>query len=117
MQTIIDHAQTALILHVDGNLESESVVGFRAVMAGLPPGHNVVFDLQDVLFVDSAGLGALIGAIRRIRETAAMPSSAGRAFPYGVRCTYRIYRSVRVVTHISQAEAHFLALHVRITHR
>jgi anti-anti-sigma factor len=111
MQTTIDHAQTALILRIAGNLESESVVRFRAVMAGLPPGHNMVFDLQDVLFVDSAGLGALIGAIRRIRE------NGGDAVLCRPRPSVRralqltaIDRSVRVVAHISQAEAHFLAL-------
>jgi anti-sigma B factor antagonist len=110
MQTTIDHAQTALILRIAGNLESESVVRFRAVMAGLPPGHNMVFDLQDVLFVDSAGLGALIGAIRRIRENGG-DATLWRPRPSVRRALHltAIDRSVRVVAHINQAEAHFLA--------
>ena len=111
MPTIVNHTKTALILHIEGNLESESVAGFRAVMAGLPPGHNVVFDLQDIFFVDSTGLGALIGAIRRVRENGG-DAVICRPRPSVRRALHltAIDRSVRVVAHITQAEAHFLAL-------
>ena len=40
----------------------------RQAVVQFAPKSQVVFSLQDVPFIDSAGLGALIGAIRRIRE-------------------------------------------------
>jgi anti-sigma B factor antagonist len=53
---------------VEGDLENLTVAQFREALAPLPWGSWVVFDLGAVSFVDSAGLGALIGAIRRCRE-------------------------------------------------
>ena len=59
----------ALVCHLEGNLEQVSVPQFRDAVAGLLPTKKlVVFDLSGVPFVDSAGIGALIGAARRIRE-------------------------------------------------
>lgn len=68
MQIVLSEAGSSTVCYIDGNLESGTVPGFRASVAGLRAGHDVVFDLQDVPFVDSAGLGALLGAVRRIRE-------------------------------------------------
>lgn len=53
---------------VEGNLEYLTVSQFRTTVAQLPAGHHVVFDLTGTTFIDSAGIGALIGAIRRARE-------------------------------------------------
>jgi anti-sigma B factor antagonist len=54
--------------HLEGNLEQVSAPQFREAVAGLPSKKLVVFELSAVPFVDSAGIGALIGAVRRIRE-------------------------------------------------
>lgn len=59
----------ALVCHLEGNLEQASAPQFRDAVAGLLPTKKlVVFELSAVPFVDSAGIGALIGAARRIRE-------------------------------------------------
>lgn len=52
-----------------GDLDAETVVSFREQLTELANGQLVVVDLSDVPFMDSTGLGALIGGIRRIRES------------------------------------------------
>jgi stage II sporulation protein AA (anti-sigma F factor antagonist) len=54
-----------------GNLEYLTVSQFRSVVAQLPPAQNVVFEMSGTTFIDSAGIGALIGAVRRVREMGA----------------------------------------------
>ena len=61
-----------------GELDAFTVAGFREHLGGVPDGSKVVIDLSEVPFMDSSGLGALIGSIRRLRE-------AGGAV--GVVCT------------------------------
>jgi anti-sigma B factor antagonist len=56
------------ILRPVGELDASTVSQFREVLAELASHQRVLIDLSDVVFVDSAGLGALIGGIRRIRE-------------------------------------------------
>jgi anti-sigma B factor antagonist len=68
MKIVLGEAGSSTVCYIDGNLESETVPRFRASVARVQAGHDVVFDLQHVPFVDSAGLGALLGAVRRIRE-------------------------------------------------
>jgi anti-sigma B factor antagonist len=51
-----------------GELDASTVVEFREHLVGLVGTTNLVIDLCDVPFMDSAGLGALIGGIRRIRD-------------------------------------------------
>jgi anti-anti-sigma factor len=59
----------ALVCHVEGNLEQLTAAQFRDAVACLSGQPRVIFELSAVPFVDSAGIGALIGAIRRIRES------------------------------------------------
>ena len=51
-----------------GDLDAFTVVGFRQAIADVPTASPVIIDLSGVPFIDSAGLGALIGGIRRIRD-------------------------------------------------
>ena len=51
-----------------GELDASTVVEFREQLAGLASIPRLVIDLSGVPFMDSAGLGALIGGIRRIRD-------------------------------------------------
>ena len=51
-----------------GELDLYSVPRFRQALADLPSGVRVLIDLSDVSFVDSAGLGALVGSVRRARD-------------------------------------------------
>ena len=70
-----------MVLALSGELDVYSVARLRTALSELPPGLDVVLDLSGVPFVDSAGLGALIAGIRRIRE------ARGRAFVVSARPT------------------------------
>ncbi len=95
------------VLYVEGNLESEDLTRFRASAAALLAGSNVVFDLRDVAFVDSAGLGALIGAVRRVRENGG-DAVICRPRPSVRRALHltAIDRSVSVVGNFAEAESY-----------
>jgi anti-sigma B factor antagonist len=68
VQVKCEKTGTAYICHLEGNLENLTVAEFRDALSGLPPAASVIFDMAGVSFIDSAGLGALIGAVRRARE-------------------------------------------------
>ena len=51
-----------------GELDAFTVSQFRAALAELASHPRLLIDMSSVPFVDSAGLGALIGGIRRARE-------------------------------------------------
>ena len=51
-----------------GELDAFTVSQFRQSLAELASKPRLVIDMSGVPFVDSAGLGALIGGIRRARE-------------------------------------------------
>ncbi len=51
-----------------GELDAFTVSQFRQSLAELASSPRLVIDMSGVPFVDSAGLGALIGGIRRARE-------------------------------------------------
>lgn len=52
-----------------GELDAYSVGQFREALTQLASSQRLLIDLTEVPFMDSAGLGALIGGIRRARET------------------------------------------------
>ena len=51
-----------------GELDAFTVSQFRQQLAELATNPRLLIDMSGVPFVDSAGLGALIGGIRRARE-------------------------------------------------
>jgi anti-sigma B factor antagonist len=51
-----------------GELDAFTVSQFRQALSELAGNHRLLIDMSRVPFVDSAGLGALIGGIRRTRE-------------------------------------------------
>jgi anti-sigma B factor antagonist len=51
-----------------GELDAFTVSQFRQALAELASSAHLLIDLSGVPFVDSAGLGALIGGIRSVRE-------------------------------------------------
>ncbi len=51
-----------------GELDAYSVGAFREALNELADDRRLLIDLSAVPFMDSAGLGALIGGIRRTRE-------------------------------------------------
>lgn len=56
------------LLRPRGELDAYTVAQFREALAEHADESRLVIDLCEVPFMDSAGLGALIGGIRRIRE-------------------------------------------------
>lgn len=57
-----------LILTLHGELDAFNAGRFRRVLEHLGDPAHVVLDLSGIPFIDSAGLGALVGGIRRTRE-------------------------------------------------
>ncbi len=55
------------VAHPSGDLDAFSASQFRTAME-LLGSRQLVIDLGGVPFVDSAGLGVLIGAVRRVHE-------------------------------------------------
>ena len=52
-----------------GELDAYTVGQFREALGELASQPKLLIDMSEVPFVDSAGLGALIGGIRRARES------------------------------------------------
>ena len=64
-----DEVGPTVVCYLIGNLEQITVDHFRQALPELTDRKQVIFDLSAVPFIDSAGLGAIIGAIRRVRES------------------------------------------------
>jgi anti-sigma B factor antagonist len=65
----IDRSERCIVCRLVGELDAFGASQFRQALAELAvTGGLVLFDLTGVEFVDSAGLGALVGGIRRVRE-------------------------------------------------
>lgn len=56
------------VLNLAGDLDQQSAGSLRRTVQDLPPGSRLVVDLAEVPFVDSIGVGALIGAIRTVHD-------------------------------------------------
>ncbi|MEE9415874.1 MAG: STAS domain-containing protein [Acidimicrobiales bacterium] len=67
---MIERRPPMLVLSIGGDLEMSSVPQFRdAVIDAISAGeHHLVVDLSATDFIDSTGLGALIGALKRLRS-------------------------------------------------
>lgn len=57
-----------VLVSLTGDLDAYSVPRLRDALDELVSGVDVVFDLSGVPFLDSAGLGALIAGVRRVRD-------------------------------------------------
>ena len=64
---IVDDGDEAVI-SVAGELDSFTASELRAGVTEVLGRQATIVDIRDVPFVDSAGLGALMGGIRRLRE-------------------------------------------------
>lgn len=64
----IEETEKYTLCRPSGELDAYTVSGFREALASLAEAKGLLIDLSDVPFMDSAGLGALIGGIRRTRE-------------------------------------------------
>ncbi len=64
----IEEAAEYTVCRPVGELDAYTVGQFRESLGDLASSGRLVIDLSEVPFMDSAGLGALIGGIRRARE-------------------------------------------------
>ncbi len=64
----VDQTDAYTLCRPVGELDAFTVSQFRQALAELASTHRLLIDMSGVPFVDSAGLGALIGGIRRARE-------------------------------------------------
>jgi anti-sigma B factor antagonist len=89
-----------------GEVDSFSVSKFRQALAEMASSRKLVIDLSGVTFVDSAGLGALVGGIRRTRDHGGQVAVACSR-PVLVRLleTTGFDRIVTVVRTVGQASA------------
>ena len=65
----VDEADGFTICRPVGELDAYTVSSFRDALGRLSSVPKLLIDMSQVPFVDSAGLGALIGGIRRARES------------------------------------------------
>jgi len=65
----IEENEDYTLIQPSGELDAYTVGTFREALARLAEQGDLLIDLSQVSFMDSAGLGALIGGIRLSRET------------------------------------------------
>jgi anti-sigma B factor antagonist len=63
-----EQAGACTICRPVGDLDASNATQFRDALVAMASAAQFIVDLIDVPFVDSAGLGALIGGIRWVRE-------------------------------------------------
>ncbi|MGH9070446.1 MAG: STAS domain-containing protein [Acidimicrobiales bacterium] len=68
----VERADGYTVCRPVGELDAFTVGQFRQALSELASTPRLLIDLSGVPFVDSAGLGALIGGIRRVRELGGM---------------------------------------------
>ena len=64
----VEEADGYTVCRPVGELDAYTVSSFRDALGRLAAAPKLLIDMSAVPFVDSAGLGALIGGIRRARE-------------------------------------------------
>ena len=68
LEIAVEHHDGYVSCRPSGELDAYTVAQFREALTDLAQYRFILIELSDVPFMDSAGLGALIGGIRRARE-------------------------------------------------
>ena len=101
----IERNEAMTVCRTIGELDAYSVQQFREQLGALAGEPSVVIDLAQVPVMDSQGLGALIGGIRKIREAAGeVVVVCDRPAVLRLFHTTRFDRMVTVVASITDAE-------------
>lgn len=68
MDTEVSHSDGVTTVRLSGEIDTYTVPQVRGAFQKVPAttGHKVVVDLTDVTFLDSSGIGAIIGLHRRV---------------------------------------------------
>lgn len=77
MEIEVTEHEGSTVCRPEGELDAFTVGGFRERLAGFNDSGAVIIDLGGVPFMDSSGLGALIGGIRRLQEAGVRVGVAG----------------------------------------
>lgn len=102
----IEESGDYVVCRPKGELDAFTVSQFREALAELSSRSRLVIDLSEVPFMDSAGLGALIGGIRRTREQGGDVSvSCNRATLIRLLRTTGFDRVVTVADTVEEAAA------------
>ena len=102
----IDEVDDYTVCRPHGELDAFTVSQFREALAEQSSRPRLVIDLSGVPFIDSAGLGALIGGIRRTREQGGDVSvSCNRATLIRLLRTTGFDRIVTVADTVEEAAA------------
>lgn len=64
----VEETDNYTLCRPSGELDAYTVGSFRESLTRLADSKHLLIDLSEVPFMDSAGLGALIGGIRRVRD-------------------------------------------------
>ncbi|MDQ3146174.1 MAG: STAS domain-containing protein [Actinomycetota bacterium] len=68
LEISVENTDDYLVCRPVGELDAFTVGQFREALAEMSGTSRMLIDLSGVPFLDSAGLGALIGGVRRSRE-------------------------------------------------
>ena len=68
LEIVVEAGDGYVLCRPIGELDAYTVAQFRESLTNLAEHRFILIDLSEVPFMDSAGLGALIGGIRRARE-------------------------------------------------
>ncbi|MDQ1474293.1 MAG: anti-sigma factor antagonist [Bryobacterales bacterium] len=70
MQLTIEKIETVTVVVIPGTtLDASNTKGFKGEVASLlTSGAHVIFDLRNLKFVDSSGLGAMLSSLRQINS-------------------------------------------------
>lgn len=99
-----------LVCRPVGELDAFTVSHFRQALAEVASSPQLIIDMSAVPFVDSAGLGALIGGIRRARELGGEVAVAcNRATLVRLLRTTGFDRIVTVADTVEEAAASLIA--------
>jgi anti-sigma B factor antagonist len=69
LEIVVEQTERYTLCRPVGELDAYTVAQFRDALARLASSPRLLIDLSSVPFMDSSGLGALIGGIRRARES------------------------------------------------
>jgi anti-anti-sigma factor len=68
LRITVDVESTRTVVHLAGEIDAASSGRLRAVLGErVDDDHDLVVDLAGVAFIDSSGLGVLVGALRRFQ--------------------------------------------------
>jgi anti-sigma B factor antagonist len=97
------------VISVRGTLDAFTVGSFRQAVAETISSDDLIIDLSRLVFIDSSGLGALVGVIRRVRESGGQVAVAcSSPVVTRVLCSAGLDRIVTVAESLDEATAALL---------